>query len=450
MDNNKKKCSLKEHNDIDAISYCYKCKYYLCKNCIYFHKCFFDDNPLRNSNLLIDETFNGFCQENNHNIKLDYFCKNHNKLCCGLCTCKIKGNGNGQHNDCNICFIKDIKAEKKRQLKDNIESLEELSNKFDDTIKKLKIIVEKVNEDKEKLKLEIQKKFTKIRKELNDREDMLLLEVDNYFSRFYNNEDDIKNIDKLPKKIKLSLERGKSIENEWENENKLIFLIHDCINVENYLKEINKINENLKKYEKNKNFNYQFYSNIDKITTRIKNFGILSNFESVILKKSNDINKFFSFIGTRRKLEKINLLYRTSRDGLDYLSIVNKINNKSNLVFLYLTGNERIFGAYIETKLKNIDLNGSRKYYEDENAFVFSLNHNKKYKIVVPQNAIAFDDESIILIGNNRNNNGFWHYNKNTIFDKDLIKNTKIYNFRRNSELTEGNDKLSEIEIFEI
>lgn len=328
--------------------------------------------------------------------------------------------------------------------------MEELSNKFDDTIKKLKIIVEKVNEDKEKLKLEIQKKFTKIRKELNDREDMLLLEVDNYFSRFYNNEDDIKNIDKLPKKIKLSLERGKSIENEWENENKLIFLIHDCINVENNIKEINKINENLKKYEKNKNFNYQFYSNIDKITTRIKNFGILSNFESVILKKSNDINKFFSFIGTKRKLEKINLLYRTSRDGLDYLSIVNKINNKSNLVFLYLTGNERIFGAYIETKLKNIDLNGSRKYYEDENAFVFSLNHNKKYKIVVPQNAIAFDDESIILIGNNRNNNGFWHYNKNTIFDKDLIKNTKIYNFRRNSELTEGNDKLSEIEIFEI
>ena len=157
--------------------------------------------------------------------------------------------------------------------------MEELSNKFDDTIKKLKIIVEKVNEDKEKLKLEIQKKFTKIRKELNDREDMLLLEVDNYFSRFYNNEDDIKNIDKLPKKIKLSLERGKSIENEWENENKLIFLIHDCINVENNIKEINKINENLKKYEKNKNFNYQFYSNIDKITTRIKNFGILSNFE---------------------------------------------------------------------------------------------------------------------------------------------------------------------------
>ena len=57
----------------------------------------------------------------------------------------------------------------------------------------------------------------------------------------------------------------------------------------------------------------------------------------------------------------MNLLYRSSRDGFKYLNIMNKINNKSNLLFLYLTENDRIFGAYIKTKLENIDINGSKK-----------------------------------------------------------------------------------------
>ena len=50
-------------------------------------------------------------------------------------------------------------------------------------------------------------------------------------------------------------------------------------------------------------------------------------------------------------INNMKLLYRSSRDGFNYLSIVNKINNKSNLLFLYLTGKDRIFGAFIQTKL---------------------------------------------------------------------------------------------------
>ena len=54
-------------------------------------------------------------------------------------------------------------------------------------------------------------------------------------------------------------------------------------------------------------------------------------------------------------INNMKLLYRSSRDGFNYLSIVNKINNKSNLLFLYSTGKDRIFGAFIQTKLENID-----------------------------------------------------------------------------------------------
>ena len=95
---------------------------------------------------------------------LVYFCKNHNKLCCASCITKIKGEGNGQHKDCEVCFIKEIKDEKKNKLKENIKSLEDLSNSFDNFFKELKEIFEKVGKNKEDLKLKVQKAFTKIAK----------------------------------------------------------------------------------------------------------------------------------------------------------------------------------------------------------------------------------------------------------------------------------------------
>ena len=195
--------------------------------------------------------------------------------------------------------------------------------------------------------------------------------------------------------------------------------------------------------------NYNYYCDFDNLVNEIKNFGLLSNFDSLILKNTNDNNKFLSLIEIDVKIYNMNLIYRSTRDGFNYLNIVNKINNKSNLIFLYFTGNDRIYGAYIKTKLENINLNGSRKYYKDENAFCFSLNHNKKYKILVPGNAIAFDSTYYILIGNNGNGNGFYYY-QNIIYDKELINRVKIYDFCKNSELAEGSGNLNELEIFEI
>ena len=42
------------------------------------------------------------------------------------------------------------------------------------------------------------------------------------------------------------------MEETWNNENKLSLLINDCINIENNVKNINRINENIKKYNFNK------------------------------------------------------------------------------------------------------------------------------------------------------------------------------------------------------
>ena len=192
MEKEKKKCSLIDHNENYSACYCIECKIYMGNKCENFHSSLFKNHHTYKLDKDIPEIFTGFCKEENHYDELKYFCKTHNKLCCVACIAKLKGEGNGQHTDCNICFIKDIKEEKKNKLNENIKILEDLSNIFDKTVNDLKIILEKIIENKDELKLNIQKIFTKIRNALNEREDELLIEVDKQFDKLYYNEDIIK------------------------------------------------------------------------------------------------------------------------------------------------------------------------------------------------------------------------------------------------------------------
>ena len=56
------------------------------------------------------------------------------------------------------------------------------------------MILDKINESKEELKLKIQKIFTNLRNILNEREDTLLSEIDNIFNNEFCNEDIIKKV----------------------------------------------------------------------------------------------------------------------------------------------------------------------------------------------------------------------------------------------------------------
>ena len=67
---------------------------------------------------------------------------------------------------------------KKNKLKENIKALEELSKNFENSINELKLSIIKINDNKESIKKDIQKLFTKIRNEINNREDKLLEEVE--------------------------------------------------------------------------------------------------------------------------------------------------------------------------------------------------------------------------------------------------------------------------------
>ena len=288
MENQIKKCSSKKHSEeIDAISYCQECKRSFCNKCQNYHSEIFEEHKLSNLNNDLNDIFIDLCKQKNHNYKFEFFCKTHNILCCSICISKLKDEYHGQHTDCDVCFIKDIKDSKKNKLKENINNLEDLSNKFENSFNELKKVFEKINEEKEELKLKVQKIFTKIRNSLNEKEDKLLLEIDEKYNNLYFKEDIIKESEKLSNKIKISLEKGKLIDKEW-NEDNLNSLINDCVNIENNIEEINKINENIKKCNLNKNMKITYNIEEEEIKNLINN---INNFGKII----NDNNLYEDF-----------------------------------------------------------------------------------------------------------------------------------------------------------
>jgi len=275
MENINKNCSLPDHKELTAISYCQECKIYMCNKCEKIHSGLCLNHHKFNLDKNLKEIFTGFCLEEKHSNILEYFCKNHNVLCCAACISKIKGKGNGQHTDCDVCCIEDIKEEKKNKLQDNIKLLEELSNSLLNSINQLKIIFEKIKDNKESIKINIQNIFTKIRNEVNKREDELLLEVDNFYINTFFKEELIKEGEKMPNEIKASLEKGKEINKEWREDSKLNLLINDCIRIENNINKIKDINSKVKIYNKDI-FNIKFSPKEEKINDflkTIKTFG---------------------------------------------------------------------------------------------------------------------------------------------------------------------------------
>ena len=283
-----------------------------------------------------------------------------------------------------ICLIENIKDEKINKIKENIKNLEE-------SINKLKSLFEKVNENKEELKLNIQKVFTKLRNALNEREDILLLEVDKQFNNIYLNENIIKESENLPNKIKISLEKGKNIETEWNDENKLNSIINDCINIENNIKEINMIGDNIKKI--NKKCNIKFYpkeENINGFLEKIKSFGNINYnncFQDSIILSSKDNYDFIIEQIEKNNNNNINyskLIYRATRYGDSYDNFFNKCNGIKNIILLIKSNNDSIFGGYTNVGFQKC----SDSKFKDDSAFVFSFDNKKIYPVIKGKDAI--------------------------------------------------------------
>ena len=119
MDNQKIKCSSKKHDNIDAIFFCQACKVYMCNKCSNYHSELFEEHKTNNLDKDKQQIFTGICDEEKHKDELEFLCKTHNKLCCAACLSIIKNTGNGQHKDCDVYKIEEIKEEKQSKLKEN-------------------------------------------------------------------------------------------------------------------------------------------------------------------------------------------------------------------------------------------------------------------------------------------------------------------------------------------
>ena len=280
METQKKMCSLDEHREIDSKTICIKCNIYMCNKCDALHSKLFPNHTIFNSEKNVNEIFTGICKEKGHMNKLQFFCKTHNQLCCVACIAKIQEDNIGLHKDCNICTLKEIKDEKKNNINENINYLNELSKTLDKSVEKLINAFENINKSKEELKTKIQNIFTKIRNELNNREDKLLSEVDNKFNNLYFNENIVKNNQKLPEKIKELIKTAENANKEYDD-NKIDAFINICINIENSIKNIKEINDDIIKCQNFDNKQIKFIPEneelIKEFLEKIKNFGELKN-----------------------------------------------------------------------------------------------------------------------------------------------------------------------------
>ena len=380
------KCSSKEDENTDAISYCGECKIYMCNKCEKFHSKLFYKHQVYNLNQQKGEIFTGFCKETNHPNKLEFFCKDHYILCCVACLCKIKKEGIGFHRDCNVCLIEDIKEEKKIKNESNVKYLEKIIDSLNNSIDNLKKMFEKIIKNKEELKLNIQKIFTKIRNELNNREDELLLEVDKKFSDINFDENFLKQCEKLPNKVKLSLEKSKKIQ---FNDDNLASSINECIIIENNIKEIKPINETIKKCQNENNIEIQFQCNeqLNPILEIIKQFGNIYKinkniiFDSIISKNRDKNESIINWIKEKTNKDEIKFekIFTMSINGNSSKDFHKYCDNQGPNLILVKTKKNKIFGGFTPLSWEN---KGKDKYDKKNQTFIFSLNFMKKYDMI--------------------------------------------------------------------
>ena len=382
METKKPKCS--SDKELDAIVYCGECKIYMCSKCEQFHSKLLSAHQTMNLDKEDGEIFTGICKEPNHGNKLEFFCKNHNTLCCVSCTSKIGKKGLGLHKDCDVCFLEDIKEEKKEKFKSNTKYLEEISNTLKESIDNLIKTNEKIAKDREDIHLKIEKTFSKIRSKVNNREEEILAEVNGLFDKMYIDEKNLKKWDELPNAIKSSLEKGKKIES---NDDKLVLFIDECINIENNLKEINKINQiikkNIDKGYKEVQFNFD-EEQIDSLLGYIKIFGNISvnNFDSSIL--HTNIKKQETIINwirekTNKNFIRFEKIFIMNKNGSSSKDFHKYCDNNGPTLTLIKTIKNKIFGGF--TPL-NWDISGVDKIDENNQTFIFSLSSMKKYDMI--------------------------------------------------------------------
>jgi len=131
------------------------------------------------------------------------------------------------------------------------------------------------------------------------------------FEDLFIKEDIIKEGEKLPDKVKITLEKSKEIIDD-----NLSSLINSCIGIENDIEFINNIDERIKKYNNLKNIHIEFFPK-DIFIDQIKNLGEIIYINSSIINDINDLNLIVNWIvkAINKNLIKIEPIFKMSVNG---------------------------------------------------------------------------------------------------------------------------------------
>ena len=167
-------------------------------------------------------------------------------------------------------------------------------------------------------------------------------------------------------------------------------IIYGCLNIENNIKDINEINDNIKKGT-SLDTEAKFISEdeINKFIEMIKSFGNI-----ICVSKINNEDLFENILKKSRIIEneeqikllkswlpylnkdniKCKLIYDAKRDGDKAETFHSLCDNKGATLTIISTNTNKKIGGFL-----SVSFGGNKGYIYDKDAFLFSLNYNEKY-----------------------------------------------------------------------
>ena len=242
-------------------------------------------------------------------------------------------------------------------------------------------------------------------------------------------------IEKLFSIVRDLLKENKLMKDEFNKKNNEIEKINNEIK---YLKdentqiknELNNIKDYISKQQKEEKNNNDFNTSY-----------IINN-----KKEKEQLKEWISNIGD---IKTINLLYRATQDGDSWKDFISKCGEKGPTISLIKTKKGRRFGGF--SKAEWTDKLGIVRLY-DNNAFLFSLDNMKKYKILKPELAIGcYPNEDCLVYGNNGDAQGLCLYNKFLSYGGYENHSSKVYDATSDYCLSNKNRfYISEVEVYQI
>ena len=381
------KCSTKNHENQKVYKYCIMCNIFMCHQCFYNHQKLFSNHHLIDVNDDISKLYTILCKEDLN--KYEYYCRTHNQLFCASCK-------ENKHKNCETNKIEEIKEEKKKNLEQNLNELEILSNNIKERINLTRSFYDKVDKLKEDLKAKILKIITNLRNKLNEREDELTNEVDNIFSNIYPEEKLILNYEKIPKITNSLLNQRDSLDEKLKDTYLLNSYITECINIEKELNEIKSTEDLINKYDISKEIKISFYPDLE--TEELNNI-------------YNDIKSFGKIY--QQELDKNNIFINKSYKKIyDLKTEIKKLQSEID--------KKDIENKELQNKIKEIksDLNDEKSKNTDLRNTINKLN-NSKIKFTMRSRCALHKclDMKSLNYGNSPHLWDYGHNNANQIFE---------------------------------